>query len=144
MEYYSYILSFHIMSVISWMAMLFYLPRLFIYHRENADNKDFIKVVKIQEQKLYHFIGVPALWATVLSGGVIIYLNQGLFLTGYWLHTKLFFAFLLIAYHFSLKYIQNRLDEDPYYRSGKALRYWNEIPALLMIVIVIIVINKPF
>ena len=79
MAYYNWILAFHVMSFTSWMAVLFYLPRLFIYHREHADNKAFGEVVKIQEYKLYAYIGVPAMWATILSGVVMLYLNPGIF-----------------------------------------------------------------
>ena len=89
MEYYNWILAFHVMSLISWMAVLFYLPRLFVYHTEHAGNAGFVEVVKIQEYKIYHYIGVPAMWATILSGGAMIALNPGLFQSGGWLHAKL-------------------------------------------------------
>ena len=56
MEYYSWILTFHVVSFMSWMAMLFYLPRLFVYHVENIDKKEFVEVVKIQEYKIYKYI----------------------------------------------------------------------------------------
>jgi len=76
MEYYSWILAFHVMSFISWMAMLFYQPRLYVYHSENADNKGFVEVVEIQEYKLIKYIGTPAMWATILSGATMLYLNS--------------------------------------------------------------------
>ncbi|HIP41767.1 MAG TPA: hypothetical protein EYG90_04560, partial [Campylobacterales bacterium] len=74
MEYYLEILSFHIMAVLSWMAVLFYMPRLFVYHQEHKDKKDFTDVIKIQEIKIYKVIGLPAMWATIISGAVLIYL----------------------------------------------------------------------
>ncbi|MCF6207333.1 MAG: protoporphyrinogen oxidase HemJ [Sulfurovum sp.] len=144
MQYYTWILAFHVMSFVSWMAMLFYLPRLFIYHREHADNTAFGEVVKIQEYKLYHYIGVPAMWATILSGGAMLYLNPGIFQSGGWMHAKLFFVALLIAYSFSLNKIRKRLIENPYYKTGKYFRVYNEVPTLLMIGIVIMVVIKPF
>ena len=144
MAYYSWILAFHVMSFTSWMAMLFYLPRLFIYHREHADNIAFGEVVKIQEYKLYAYIGVPAMWATIISGGVMLYLNPGIFQSGGWMHTKLFFLSFLIAYSFSLNSIRKKLIDNPEYKSGKYFRFYNEVPTLLMIVIVIMVIVKPF
>ncbi len=144
MAYYTWILAFHVMSFTSWMAMLFYLPRLFIYHREHAGNKAFGKVVEVQEYKLYTYIGVPAMWATILSGATMIYLNPHLFQSGGWLHVKLFFAALLIAYSFSLNAIRKKLIEDPEYKSGKYFRFYNEVPTLIMIVIVIMVVVKPF
>ena len=144
MEYYSWILAFHVMSFVSWMAMLFYLPRLFIYHRENADTKAFTDVVKVQEYKLFKYIGVPAMWATLISGGVMLYLNSGLFSTGGWLHAKLLALVFLVAYHFSLEIIRKRLIIEPHYKSSKYFRFYNEVPTLLMIFIVIMVVVKPF
>jgi putative membrane protein len=144
MQYYTWILAFHVMSFTSWMAMLFYLPRLFIYHREHADNKAFGEVVRIQEYKLYKYIGLPAMWATILSGSAMLYLNPGIFHSGGWMHAKLFFLAFLIAYSFSLEKIRKRLIEDPYYKTGKYFRFYNEVPTLLMIGIVIMVVVKPF
>jgi putative membrane protein len=144
MAYYNWILAFHVMSFVSWMAMLFYLPRLFIYHREHADIKAFTDIVEIQEYKLFKYIGVPAMWATVLSGATMLYLNSGIFSSGGWMHVKLFFVALLIAYHFSLEYLRKKLIEDPHYKTGKWFRIYNEVPTLLMIGIVIMVVVKPF
>ncbi len=144
MEYYSWILTFHVVSFTSWMAMLFYLPRLFIYHVEHKSNGSaFTDVVEIQERKLYSFIGVPAMWATLLSGLVMMYLNPDLFKSGAWLHIKLTAIIFLIAYHFSLNIIRKRLKDGTCTRSGKQLRMYNEVPTLLMILIVIMVIVKP-
>ena len=144
MAYYNWILAFHVMSFVSWMAMLFYLPRLFIYHREHADVKAFTDIVRIQEYKLFKYIGVPAMWATVISGGTMLYLNSGIFSSGGWMYLKLFFLAFLIAYHFSLEFLRKKLIQDPYYKTGKWFRVYNEVPTLLMIGIVIMVVVKPF
>jgi len=144
MVYYTWILAFHVMSFTSWMAALFYLPRLFIYHREHADNKAFSEVVQVQEYKLYHYIGVPAMWATIISGGAMLYLNPAIFQSGGWMHAKLLFLAFLIAYSFSLNKIRKILIENPYYKTGKYFRIYNEVPTLLMIFIVIMVVVKPF
>ena len=144
MEYYTWILAFHVMSFTSWMAMLFYLPRLFIYHREHSDNVAFGEVVQIQEYKLYAYIGVPAMWATLLSGALMLYLNPAIFQSGGWMHVKLLFIALLVAYSFSLNSIRKKLIDDPEYKSGKYFRFYNEVPTLIMIVIVIMVVVKPF
>jgi len=144
MEYYSWILAFHVMSFVSWMAMLFYLPRLFIYHRENADTKAFTDIVEIQEYKLFKYIGVPAMWGTIISGAVMLYLNSGIFSSGGWMHAKLLVLAFLIAYHFSLGKICKIMIENPHYKSSKWLRIYNEVPTLLMIFIVIMVVVKPF
>ena len=144
MEYYNWILAFHVMSFISWMAMLFYLPRLYVYHAEHASNAGFTEVVAIQEDKLYHFIGVPAMWATILSGSAMIALNPGLFQSGGWLHAKLTAAALLIIYHFTLGRYKKKLQTGSCNKSGKFFRMYNEVPTILMIFIVIMVVVKPF
>ena len=144
MAYYSWILAFHVMSFVSWMAMLFYLPRLFIYHRENADTKAFTDIVEVQEYKLFKYIGVPAMWATIITGGVMLYLNSGIFSSGGWMHAKLLFIAFLLAYHISLGKIRTIMMDNPHYKSSKWLRIYNEVPTLLMICIVIMVVVKPF
>ncbi len=144
MEYYNWILAFHVMSFTSWMAMLFYQPRLYVYHSENADNSGFVEVVKIQEYKLLKYIGNPAMWATILSGGLMSWLNSAIFASGIWIYAKLLFVSLLFAYHLSLEYHRKKLIDNPSYRPGKFYRFYNEVPTLLMIGIVIFVVVKPF
>jgi len=132
------------MSFTSWMAMLFYQPRLYVYHSENADNSGFVEVVKIQEYKLLKYIGNPAMWATILSGGLMLWLNSAIFASGIWIYAKLLFVALLFAYHLSLEYHRKKLIDNPSYRPGKFYRFYNEVPTLLMIGIVIFVVVKPF
>ena len=144
MAYYSWILAFHVMSFVSWMAILFYLPRLFIYHRENADTKAFTDVVEVQEYKLFKYIGVPAMWATIISGAVMLYLNPGIYSSGGWMHAKLLLLVFLIVYHISLNGIRKTMLDNPHYKTSKYLRVYNEVPTLLMIFIVIMVVVKPF
>ncbi len=142
---YLWVLWFHIISVISWFAVLFYLPRLFVYHTEHAHKADFVEVVKIMEYKIYMYIGVPAFWTTLLSGLALIYLYPtNIFATGSWFHVKLFFLIFLIAYFFSLGWFRTKLLENDTFRSGKFFRMYNEVPTLLMLVIVAMVIVKPF
>ncbi len=144
MAYYNWILTFHVLSFLSWMAMLFYLPRLFVYHREHADKEEFVNVVKIQEYKLYKYIGSPAMWATILSGVAMLALNPALFQSGGWIYVKIFLLALLISYHYSLEYYRRALADDPNIMSGKFFRFYNEVPTLLAIGIVIMVVIKPF
>jgi len=132
------------MSFTSWMAMLFYQPRLYVYHSENADNSGFVEVVKIQEYKLLKYIGNPAMWATILSGGLMLWLNSAIFASGIWIYAKLLFVALLFAYHLSLEYHRKKLIDNPSYRPGRFYRFYNEVPTLLMIGIVIFVVVKPF
>ncbi|MGP1450294.1 MAG: protoporphyrinogen oxidase HemJ [Wolinella sp.] len=144
MEYYMSIKTFHFLSFISWMAMLFYLPRLYVYHAENIQNKGFVEVVKVQESKLYNFIGQPAMIATVASGILMIVINPGLFTSGGWLHAKITLALLLLVYHFDNGRYLRQFREDRCTRSGKFFRFYNEVPTILMIGIVIFAVMKPF
>jgi len=139
---YEWVLWFHVISFISWFAVLFYLPRLYVYHAENIENKGFVEVVKIQEFKLFKYIGVPSMWATVLSGSYLIYVIG--FAGNGWLHAKLFFITLLIIYFYSLEKLRKEFAEDRCERSGKFFRFYNEVPTLLMLVIVAMVVLKPF
>ncbi|SFV50312.1 Protoporphyrinogen IX oxidase, novel form, HemJ [hydrothermal vent metagenome] len=144
MAYYTWILAFHVMSFVSWMAMLFYQPRLFVYHSENGDNEGFVKVVQRQEYILNKAIGTPAMWATILSGSTMLYLNPAIFQSGNWMYVKILLLAFLIAYHFSLEVLRKNLIQNPHYKSGKWFRFYNEVPTLLMIFIVIMVVVKPF
>ncbi|WP_345993287.1 protoporphyrinogen oxidase HemJ [Sulfurimonas sp. HSL-1716] len=146
---YNWIIWFHVISFVSWFAAIFYLPRLFVYHKEHEDNAGFLEVVKIMEYKLYKYIGVPAMWATILSGGLMIYLSTGeygvnLFKTGGWLHAKLFFVALLIAYFISLDVIRKKLQSGTCTKTGKFFRFYNEVPTILLLLIVAMVVVRPF
>ena len=139
---YVWVLWFHVISFISWFAVLFYLPRLYVYHAENIENKGFVEVVKIQEYKLFKYIGVPSMWTTILSGSYLIY-EIG-FAGNAWLHVKLLFIAFLIIYFYSLEKLRKEFAEDRCERSGKFFRMYNEVPTLLMLVIVAMVVVKPF
>lgn len=127
--------ALHIVAFTSWMAMLFYLPRLFVYHTENRDKPDFISVVKVQEKKLYYFIGTPAIAVTILTGIAMIAMNMDLFKSGGWFHLKLLFAFLLIVYHIDCGRHLKNLKNDIYTKSGKFFRFYNEFPTICIFVI---------
>ena len=139
---YSWIVWFHVISFISWFAVLFYLPRLFVYHVENSDNKGFVEVVKIQEMKLFKYIGVPSMWATIISGSLLIYLGD--WISSPWLHAKLLFILLLIVDFYSMNIFRKELLEDRCQKSGKFFRVYNEVPTILMLLIVGMVVLKPF
>ena len=139
---YNWVLWFHVLSFISWFAVLFYLPRLFVYHAENIENKGFVEVVKIQEMKLFKYIGVPSMWATLISGGFLAY--QFGFAGNGWLHAKITFVLLLVAFFYSMNRFRIAFLEDRCEKSGKFFRMYNEIPTILMLVIVAMVVFKPF
>ena len=140
-EYYLEILAFHIMAVLSWMAMLFYMPRLFVYHQEHQDKKDFTDVVKVQESKIYKVIGAPAMWLTIVSGGALIYINPSL-LEQDWMLAKIFVLLLMIVYSFSLEFFRKILESDKCTKNGQFFRAYNEVPTLFSILIVVFVITK--
>lgn len=146
MEYYTWILTFHVVAFMSWMAMLFYLPRLFVYHVENIDKKEYVEIVKIQEFKIYKYIGAPAMWATILSGITMLTLNPVLlnFSVNPWMYAKLSALLLLIIYSFSLEKYRKELNHDICKKSGKFFRMYNEMPTMLSILIVGYVITKSF
>ncbi|WP_309499131.1 CopD family protein [Sulfurovum sp.] len=147
---YSWMLWFHIISMVSWFAVLFYLPRLFVYHVENGTNQGFIEVVEVMEMKIYKYIGVPAFWATLLSGIALIvmstqqYNGVNVFQMGGWMHAKMTLVAILIGYFFTLGHYRLKLKENTAYKSGKFFRMYNEVPTLLLIGIVALVIVKPF
>lgn len=139
---YEWVLWFHVISFISWFAVLFYLPRLFVYHAENIDNAGFVEVVKIQEFKLFKYIGVPSMWGTIFSGAYLSYIYG--FAGNGWLHTKITFVVLLIIYFYSMEKYRKEFAEDRCVKSGKFFRIYNEGPTILMLIIVAMVVFKPF
>ena len=138
----SWIIWFHIISLVSWFAALFYMPRLFVYHAENIDNKGFVEVVKVMEMKIYKYIGLPAMYATVLSGAYLAY-NIG-FSGNAWLHAKILLVIILMAYFFTLGRYRIQFLEDRCQKSGKFFRAYNEVPTILLMIIVGLVIFRPF
>ncbi|MBX0311193.1 MAG: protoporphyrinogen oxidase HemJ [Sulfurihydrogenibium sp.] len=141
---YLWIKAIHIIFMVSWMAVLFYLPRLFVYHAENKDNKEFVKIVKIMEKRLFYAIGIPAFVITLITGLSMIFMNPELFKSGGWLHAKLTLVAVLIAYFFHNEYVRRKFERDECDKSGKFFRIYNEIPTVLLILIVILVIVRPF
>lgn len=144
MEYFNYIKVFHILSFVSWMAMLFYLPRLFVYHAENKDNEGFCNVVKIQEQKLFNGIGYLALICTLISGVWLLVLNPSVLQGSGWMHAKITIVTLLVLYHISLFFFMKNLANGTSTKSGRFFRAYNEVPTIALILITIFVIVRPF
>ncbi len=140
----SYLLfkSLHLISVISWMAGLLYLPRIFVYHSEN-NNKIISSVFKTMERKLFYLIMTPAMILSWLFGFILIYEIGFDQLTSLWLGLKLILVLLLTAYHFYLGSLLNQFKLDQNKKTSKFYRYINEIPTLLLILIVFIVVFKP-
>ncbi len=134
--------SLHLIAVISWMAGLLYLPRIFVYHSEN-DNEIISSVFKTMEKKLFYYIMTPAMILSWFFGLILIHeigFNQ---LANLWLQLKLLFVILLTIYHFYLGSLLIKFKSDLNEKTSKFYRYINEIPTLLLILIVFIVIFKP-
>ena len=140
----SYLLfkSLHLIAVISWMAGLLYLPRIFVYHSENS-NEIISNVFKTMERKLYYYIMTPAMALSWLFGLVLIHELGFEQLANLWLQLKLILVSLLTAYHFYLGLLLNHFNLDQNKKTSKFYRYINEIPTLMLILIVFIVVFKP-
>ena len=140
----SYLLlkSLHLVAVISWMAGLLYLPRIFVYHSENT-NEIVVSVFKTMERKLYFFIMTPAMTLSWLFGLLLISYIGFDQLNSLWLQLKLVLVIFLTIYHFYLGKLLNKFKIDQNQKSSKFYRYINEIPTILLILIIFIVIFKP-
>ncbi len=143
-NWYLWIKMVHYLAFVSWMAGLFYLPRLFVYHTEHKDNKGFVEVVKIQERKLYFYIQTPAMIVTLISGSLMLHANKALMVGSGFMHAKLTCALLLIIYHLQNYYYLKQLQNDTCKKSGKFFRAYNEIPTILFIIIAIMMVVRPF
>tara|TARA_Y100000741_G_C17938370_1_gene430705 strand:+ start:134 stop:565 length:432 start_codon:yes stop_codon:yes gene_type:complete len=140
----SYLLfkSLHLIAVISWMAGLLYLPRIFVYHSEN-NNEIISSVFKTMERKLFYYIMTPAMVLSWLFGLILIHEVGFDDLASLWLQLKLILVLFLTAYHFYLGSLLNKFKEDGNKKTSKFYRYINEIPTLMLILIVFIVVFKP-
>ena len=140
----SYLLfkSLHLIAVISWMAGLLYLPRIFVYHSEN-NNEIISNVFKTMERKLFYYIMTPAMILSWIFGLVLIHEIGFDQLGSLWIQLKLILVAILTAYHFYLGLLLKQFKEDQNKKTSKFYRYINEIPTLLLILIVFIVIFKP-
>ena len=142
MDGYVWIKSLHVIAIIAWMAGLLYLPRLFVYHCEAAAGSTMSETFKIMERRLLRAIMTPAMivaWITGLTLAI-----QAGFLSSGWLHLKLALVLILSASHGYMSRCVKTFAADANQKSHKFYRVLNEVPTLLMIVIVIAVIVKPF
>jgi putative membrane protein len=142
----SYLLfkSLHLIAAISWMAGLLYLPRIFVYHVENINDQNCTNVFKIMEKKLYFYIMTPAMILSWLFGLILIYILGFSVFNELWVQLKLIFVILLTIYHFYLGNCVGCFVINRNTNSSKFYRIINEVPTILLILIVFIVIFKPF
>lgn len=139
---YLWIKALHIIAVISWMAGLLYLPRLFVYHTDAPVGSQQSETFKVMERRLFGTIMRPAMGLTWLLGLYLAWSVYGF--QGGWLHAKLLLVFLLTGVHEYYGRAVRAFAEDRNTKTGRQWRIWNEAPALLMVLIVVMAVVKPF
>ena len=141
----SYLLfkSLHLIAVVSWMAGLLYLPRIFVYHVENKEKKEATDIFEVMEKKLFYYIMLPAMILTWIFGLVLIYLNGIEIFSQLWMQIKIVLVILLSAYNDYLGKCLISLKDNSNIRSSKFFRIINEVPTIMLIFIVFLVIFKP-
>ena len=141
----SYLLfkSLHLIAVVSWMAGLLYLPRIFVYHVENKEKKEVTDIFEVMEKKLFYYIMRPAMIFTWIFGLVLIYLNGIEIFSQLWMQIKIVLVILLSAYNDYLERCLVSLKNNSNTRSSKFFRIINEVPTIMLIFIVFLVIFKP-
>lgn len=140
---YLWLKALHIIAIVCWFAGLFYLPRLFVYHAMSNDAPSRERF-EVMERKLYRGIMMPSMIAALLLGIGMVALNPALFGTGGWLHAKLLLVVLLIGYHHVCGAQLKRFARNENTRSHVFYRWFNEIPVVILLAIVILVVVKPF
>ncbi|MCJ8056494.1 protoporphyrinogen oxidase HemJ [Shinella curvata] len=139
---YLWIKALHIIAVISWMAGLLYLPRLFVYHTDAPVGSQQSETFKVMERRLFGTIMRPAMGLTWLLGLYLAWSVYGF--QGGWLHAKLLLVFLLTGVNEYYGRAVRAFAEDRNKKTGRQWRIWNEAPALLMVLIVVMAVVKPF
>ena len=138
--------SIHLIAVISWMAGLLYLPRIFVYHSEviaNNKSEDLVSTFKIMERRLFIYIMNPAMIASWIFGVLLIHTIGTDNLSSLWLQLKLLFVIILTMYHFYLFQCLRKFAENNNSYSSRFYRMINEIPTVTLIAIVFIIVFKP-
>jgi len=143
MNYYLLFKSLHLIAVISWMSGLLYLPRLFVYHAETKKNIEKKETFQLMEKRLFFYIMNPAMILSWLFGILLIYVIGMENLIYLWLQLKLILVLLLTIYHFFLFYCLKNFSQNNNKYSPKFYRILNEVPTLLLIVIIFVVVFKP-
>ena len=141
----SYLLfkSLHLIAVVSWMAGLLYLPRIFVYHVENKDKKNVTDIFEVMEKRVFFYIMRPAMILTWIFGLILIYLNGIEIFSQIWMQLKFILIILLSIFHEYLGRCLYSLKNNTNRKSSRYFRIINEIPTILLILVVFIVIFKP-
>ena len=141
----SYLLfkSLHLIAVVSWMVGLLYLPRIFVYHVENNEKKQATEIFEVMEKRLYFYIMRPAMILTWLFGIILVYLNGVEIFSQLWMQLKFVLVILLSIFHEYLGKCIYSLKNNTNLRSAKYFRIINEIPTIILIIVIFVVIFKP-
>jgi putative membrane protein len=141
----SYLLfkSLHLIAVVSWMAGLLYLPRIFVYHVENKDKKNVTDIFEVMEKRLFFYIMRPAMILTWIFGLILIYLNGIEVFSQLWMQLKIVLVILLSVYNDYLGKCLLSLKNNSNTKSAKFFRIFNEIPTVILVFTVFLVIFKP-
>lgn len=144
--YYEWLLAGHVASMIAWMAGIFYLPRIYVYHAERADiGSELSETFKVMELKLFRLIMNPAMIATWAFGLLMLWANGWAWLAASpWMHAKLVLVAAMTWFHHWLGRRRKDFATDKNVRTGRTYRLMNEVPTILMLAIVVLVIVKPF
>ena len=135
--------ALHLIAVISWMAGLLYLPRIFVYHSETKENIGQSETFKLMEKRLYFYIMNPARILSWVFGILLIH-SQGILSLGFlWMKIKIGLVIILTAYHFYLLAVLRDFQVDKNTKNSKFFRIINEVPTLLLIIIIFVVVFKP-
>ena len=134
--------SLHLIAVISWMAGLLYLPRIFVYHAE-ANHESQREIFKVMERKLYNLIMMPAMLLSWIFGLLLIHTLGFSVFSEFWMQIKVIAVIILTFYHFSLGKFLSDFANDSNQKTSKFFRFYNEIPTILLIVVIFVVIFKP-
>ena len=135
--------ALHLIAVISWMAGLLYLPRIFVYHAETKENIGQSETFKLMEKRLYFYIMNPAMILSWIFGILLIHTQGIISLDFLWMKIKLGLVIILTAYHFYLLAVLKDFQADNNTKSSKFFRIINEVPTILLIIIIFVVIFKP-
>ena len=142
-QYYLWLKALHLIAVMAWMAGMLYLPRLFVYHVDAKKGSKQSEVFKIMEKRLLRLIINPAMIVSFIIGGIMLYADPALLQDG-WMHVKLLLVFIMSGVHGMLAKNVRMFGKDENQKSAKYFRILNEVPTALMVVIVVLVIVRPF
>lgn len=144
LQNYLWFKALHVIAFVSWMAGLLYLPRLFVYHATAAAGSDLSETFKLMEYRLYSFIMRPAMIATWLFGGLMLWVNWEGIMQSEWMHAKLALVIGLTGIHHVFGAWRKKFAADANMRGAKFYKIWNEVPTLILIAVAVLAVVKPF